>query len=77
MTEANDQEYRSAFERPAGGARVVHSLQHTPRAAPRLGVNKEELENRHVLFQRDDPDTCIEKKLDRTLLQESKSVPED
>lgn len=53
------------------GTRLVHRFQHPPRTASRLGVSKKELEDRHVLFQNDDPGTYIKKMLDSILLHET------
>ncbi len=46
-------------------------VSNTPYAQlPDWGVSKKELEDRHVLFQNDDPGTYIEKMLERILLRE-------
>jgi hypothetical protein len=47
-------------------------VSNTPHAQlPDWGVSKEELEDRHVLFQNDDPGTYVQKMLDCILLQET------
>jgi hypothetical protein len=48
-------------------------VSNTPHAQlPDWGANKQELEDRHVLFQKDDRSTYIKEMLDRVLLQESR-----